>query len=104
MTISAIEKLKLEVIKYEYDVKFYALDITNRELVYKYAEFVKDDIGVVDILINNAGIVCGQTFLDIPDYMIEKTYNVNILSHYWVSIYLHLTKKKFDIEFIYSLK
>lgn len=59
--------------------------MTDRENVYKYAEIVKSDIGPIDILINNAGIVCGQTFLEIPDYMIEKTFKVNILSHYWVS-------------------
>lgn len=81
-----MEKLKEGITKYEYDVKFYTVDITDRNLVYKYAKIVKEDVGVIDVLINNAGIVCGQTFLDLPDYMIEKTYKVNILSHYWVSI------------------
>ncbi|KAG5886617.1 hypothetical protein JTB14_037393 [Gonioctena quinquepunctata] len=61
----------------------YPVDVTDKEVVYKYAKMVKEDVGPVDILINNAGIVCGQTFLEIPDYMIEKTFKVNILSHYW---------------------
>nr|XP_023029294.1 epidermal retinol dehydrogenase 2-like isoform X1 [Leptinotarsa decemlineata] len=61
----------------------YPVDVTDREVVYKYAKMVKEDVGPIDILINNAGIVCGQTFLDIPDYMIEKTFKVNILAHYW---------------------
>lgn len=52
--------------------------------MYKYAALAKD-VCSVDILINNAGIVCGETLLDIPDEMIEKTFQVNILSHYWVS-------------------
>lgn len=54
-------------------------------MVYKYAELIKDT-NFVEILINNAGILCGQTLLDIPDEMIEKTFQVNIVSHYWVSI------------------
>ncbi|KAJ8929817.1 hypothetical protein NQ314_017414 [Rhamnusium bicolor] len=66
----------------------YPVDVTDRESVYKYANIVKADLGPVEVLINNAGIVCGQTLLDIPDYMIEKTYKVNILSHYWVSTVL----------------
>lgn len=53
-------------------------------MVYKHADLVKD-ISSVEILINNAGIVCGQTLLDLPDDMIEKTFQVNIISHYWVS-------------------
>lgn len=82
---SALEKLKERVKTEGYDVITQPVDITNRDIVYKYAKIIKEDIGPVDILINNAGVVCGQTLLDIPDYMIEKTFNVNILSHYWVS-------------------
>lgn len=48
------------------------------------ARRVKEDIGNVDILINNAGVVCCKTILDLPDKVIENTYAVNILSHYWV--------------------
>lgn len=36
------------------------------------------------IVVNNAGYVCGKTFMNIPDDEIEKTFKVNILSHYWV--------------------
>lgn len=68
----------------------YTVDVTQREAVYKYADILKADLGPVDILINNAGIVCGQTLLEIPDYMIEKTYKVNILAHYWVTTSLYL--------------
>lgn len=64
----------------------YVVDVADRKNVYKNADLVKSEVGPVDILINNAGVVCGQTLLDIPDHMIEKTFNVNIISHYWVGL------------------
>lgn len=66
-------------------VRGYVVDISNREEVAKSAKLVQNDIGHVDILINNAGIVCCKPLWDLPEKVIEKTYAVNILSHYWVS-------------------
>ncbi|KAI8439526.1 hypothetical protein MSG28_013277, partial [Choristoneura fumiferana] len=40
-------------------------------------------VGKVDVLINNAGTVFGETLLELSDTAIETTYKVNILSHYW---------------------
>ncbi|XP_050501356.1 short-chain dehydrogenase/reductase family 16C member 6 [Diabrotica virgifera virgifera] len=81
----ALDKLKNICRQKNLDITTYVVDITQRELVYKYSKIVKEEFGVVDILINNAGIVCGQTLLEIPDYMIEKTFKVNIISHYWTT-------------------
>lgn len=47
---------------------------------------VKRDVGEVDILVNNAGIVTGKKFLDCPDHMIQKTFEVNTIAHFWVRI------------------
>ncbi|ELT94342.1 hypothetical protein CAPTEDRAFT_103007 [Capitella teleta] len=58
-------------------------DISKRENVYKSGEQVMRDIGNVDILINNAGMVTGKRFLDCPDDMIVKTMEVNTLAHFW---------------------
>lgn len=79
-----MEKIQEKIEAEGYKVQTYCVDISDKENVYKYAEIVKEDVGNVDVLINNAGVVCGQTFLELPDYMIEKTFKVNILSHYWV--------------------
>lgn len=49
------------------------------------AKTLKNEIGSVDILINNAGIVSCKPFWDLSEKLIENTYAVNILSHYWVS-------------------
>lgn len=63
----------------------YVVDIASREAVYAAAQRVRDEVGAVDILVNNAGIVACKTFWDLPDKVIESTYAVNILAHYWVS-------------------
>ncbi|CAH1100563.1 unnamed protein product [Psylliodes chrysocephalus] len=81
----ALEKLEEDLKKLGLTIHTYTVDITDKDLVYKYAKIVKEELGPVDILINNAGVVCGQTFLDIPDYMIEKTFKVNVISHYWTA-------------------
>lgn len=64
--------------------KGYVVDISNRENVFEAAKALKTEFGAVDILINNAGIVCCKPLWELPEKVIENTYNVNILSHYWV--------------------
>jgi len=39
----------------------------------------------VDILVNNAGIVTGRNFKDSPDELIQRTFDVNIMSHFWTT-------------------
>lgn len=84
MFISAI-KSTIDLLEAEgLPCKGYVVDISNREQVFEMAKQVKEQIGNIDILINNAGIVCCKPLWDLPEKVIEKTYAVNILSHYWV--------------------
>jgi all-trans-retinol dehydrogenase (NAD+) len=62
----------------------YLVDITDKNLVYKTASKVREEVGIVNILINNAGIVSGKDFLQIPDEKIIQTFNVNVISHFWL--------------------
>lgn len=48
---------------------------------------VKEEVGNVTILINNAGVVTGKPFLNTPDHMVERSFLVNALSHFWVSLH-----------------
>lgn len=50
----------------------------------------------VSLLINNAGVVSGQYLLDTPDHLIQRTFDVNVLAHIWVSIYI--LPKTFDLR------
>ena len=60
-------------------------DITDREEVYRTAEKIEQASGPIDILINNAGIVSGKSFLNTSDAQIEATVQVNLLSLFWVT-------------------
>ena len=64
-------------------VTTYHCDVSNREMVYGIANKVKQDVGKVDILINNAGIVSGGPFLECSDQQLERTVEVNLLAHFW---------------------
>ncbi|KAA0719007.1 Short-chain dehydrogenase/reductase family 16C member 6 [Triplophysa tibetana] len=64
-------------------VYYYQCDCSDRAVVYKVADQVKNEIGDVTILINNAGIVSGKKFMETPDALIEKTLRVNAMSHFW---------------------
>ncbi|NXI95252.1 RDHE2 dehydrogenase, partial [Psophia crepitans] len=61
----------------------YHCDCSNREEVYEQADKVRKEVGDVTILINNAGILLGKKFCDIPDADFEKTLRVNFLSQVW---------------------
>lgn len=63
----------------------YHCDVSKPQNVYDAADKVKKEVGKVDILVNNAGIVTGKRFLECPDHMIQKTFEVNAISHFWVS-------------------
>lgn len=63
----------------------YTVDISDRFKVYAAAERVRQEVGHVSILVNNAGIVTGKRFLECRDEQIIKTFDVNTLAHFWVS-------------------
>ncbi|MDR1278964.1 MAG: SDR family oxidoreductase [Treponema sp.] len=64
-------------------IKTAICDVSGREAVYRQAEALKAEWGPADILINNAGIVSGSTFLKTPDEKIMQTMAVNVLAPFW---------------------
>jgi len=65
------------------DAHGYVCDVSSREKVYEVAGRVKAEVGPVDVLINNAGVVSGKRFLELPDEKIVKTFEVNTLALFW---------------------
>lgn len=56
---------------------------------------MKNSVGDVHVLVNNAGIVTGKEFLEADDASIEKTMAVNAMSHFWVRS--HISKSIYRI-------
>ncbi|XP_064597314.1 epidermal retinol dehydrogenase 2-like [Liolophura sinensis] len=61
----------------------YCCDVGDRAEVYRVAALVKEEVGPVSILVNNAGIVTGKKLLDCSDDDITKTFQVNLLAQFW---------------------
>lgn len=83
INVEGLQKTCTAVTQEGYEIASYVVDLADRPAVYAAAERVKKEIGKVDMLINNAGTVFGETLLKLSDVAIETTYKVNILSHYW---------------------
>jgi all-trans-retinol dehydrogenase (NAD+) len=66
-------------------IKALGCDVSDRAAVYRAADQVKKEVGPVDILINNAGVVSGATILDTPDEKITSTIAVNTLALFWTT-------------------
>lgn len=69
----------------EYPPVCFTCDVTNREMIRDTADAILRDIGPVDILINNAGIVSGKPLLELSDEAIQRTFEVNTLSLFWTT-------------------
>lgn len=87
MLFTAIQTTLDLLARHNLECRSYVVDISNREQVNETARRVKEEVGNVDILINNAGIVACKPLWELPEKAIESTYSVNILSHYWVNLF-----------------
>lgn len=81
MNLANAKKVVDEIVAIGGSAEAHQVDITNREAVNKLAL----KVGAVDVLFNNAGVVSGDWFLDLDPSSIERTYNVNVLSLYWMT-------------------
>ena len=79
----SLAKAASEISGAGHKVATYHCNVFDREMVYDTAERVKDDVGKVDILINNAGVVSGRPFLECSDEQLERTMGVNVLAQFW---------------------
>lgn len=91
LVIWDIDKKNLEAVKQEneqqgYRVMTYALDISDTNAVISTAKEVLIDCGVIDILINNAGIVVGKDFIEHSHEEIDRTMEIN------TSALMHIAK------------
>ncbi len=80
-----MEALRDQLARWGFDASCYAVDLSRRDSIARAAERTLGDLGGVDVLINNAGIVSGKPLLELTDDQIIRTYDVNTLSLYWTT-------------------
>lgn len=61
----------------------FTCDVGDRLAVQETAERVRREVGAVDVLVNNAGVVSGRPLLELTEDDIERTFRVNVLAHFW---------------------
>lgn len=64
----------------------YTVDLSKRDSIYQTADRVRKEVGDVNILVNNAGVVAGRRFLECPDELLERTLLVNCHALFWVRL------------------
>lgn len=68
------------------EARAYVTNVAKPEDVRTLADQVTKDLGPVDVLVNNAALVASHSITDPQDYEILGMVNVNLLSHFWVSL------------------
>lgn len=63
----------------------YVVDVSSAEKVKAAGERVLKELGPVDILINNAGVISGKFLLELSDRDILRTFGVNTLALFWTT-------------------
>lgn len=80
-----IEETAAECRELGASVHTYVVDCSKREDIYSSAKKVKEEVGDVSILVNNAGVVYASDIFATQDPQIEKTFEVNVLAHFWTT-------------------
>lgn len=74
----SMKHLSEECLKKGWNCHTYKVDLSNSDIIQETAERVKNDVGNIDILFNNAGIVVGKAFQNQSSEEIHKTVAINI--------------------------
>ena len=62
------------------------LDVRDREQAFRAVRLVRDELGGLNILVNNAAFQMAQEkFEDIPEAQIRRTFDTNIMGYMWMA-------------------
>src|SRR5699024_554031 len=70
---------------YGIDASYDVVDLADDDSVDAAGQAVRQRIGGIDFLINNAGIVTGKRFLEQDHHDVERTFQINTLALYRVT-------------------
>jgi all-trans-retinol dehydrogenase (NAD+) len=71
MNVHAIKALEDEAGGRGLSIRGMVCDVSDPGAVYNQAEALVKQVGPVDVLVNNAGIVSGSTLLETPDVLLS---------------------------------
>jgi len=74
-----LETLLREFLQAGLRIHAYPLDVTESSAILALHERIRAEVGPIDVLINNAGIVQGGPFLEVPLTKHRQTFEVNLL-------------------------
>lgn len=64
---------------------YFICDVANREEVYKQAKVVREKVGDITILVNNAAVVHGKSLMDSDDDALLKSQHINTMGQFWTT-------------------
>lgn len=71
--------------KFGVDATAYQVDVSDFMAIEKLKKLVNADMGSVDILINNAGVIFTAPIVEEHPLKIQKFMDINLMHHFWVS-------------------
>ena len=84
-TLSDLEKLAEELKQYEVKVSIATVDVANIDAVNSAVLKVKNELGSIDILINNAGTASFAKFLELEPSRWEEILKINLFGAYYTA-------------------
>ncbi|XP_066247651.1 short-chain dehydrogenase/reductase family 16C member 6-like isoform X2 [Euwallacea similis] len=76
-TVQHIQKLGYK------NIYGYRVDVSNRQNVMETAQKVRNSVGDVTILINNAGIMPHHLFLEHTEAEVRRIMDINVMANFW---------------------
>ncbi|XP_044537465.1 17-beta-hydroxysteroid dehydrogenase 13-like [Gracilinanus agilis] len=80
-----IEETAAECRKLGATTHAFVVDCSKKEEIYSMINKIKNEVGNVTIVVNNAGTIYPADLLSTKDEEITKTFEVNILGHFWIT-------------------
>ena len=87
INLTSAQKVAADLVKKGVKAKSFRVDIAKLEEIRKLKENVTREMGPVDILINNAGLVPNMTTDAQPGFF-EAMLNVNVMGTIWVKFFI----------------
>lgn len=84
-TTSDLEELAAQLQEFNIKTAIATADVAQMEAVNSAVKQLQDELGFIDILINNAGVAYFGGFLDLEPAKFEQTIQVNLMGVYYVT-------------------